>query len=134
MPGYINASLHKCHHPDPACAEHAPHTCNPPVYGSKSRYIEETGDIPSFSPKDVNHLQQLGVTPLYYSISMGLTLIMPVNVLASEQTQAAAETADKIIKLHNYCTPHPEATLRYHVSDMILNIHIDASYLSEREA
>jgi hypothetical protein len=29
---------------------------------------------------------------------------------------------------------HPEATLRYHASDMILNIHSDASYLSEREA
>jgi hypothetical protein len=33
-----------------------------------------------------------------------------------------------------YCTTHPEATLRYHASDMILNIHSDTSYLSEREA
>jgi hypothetical protein len=38
------------------------------------------------------------------------------------------------IKLLNYCTTHPEATLRYHASYMILNIHNDASYLSEREA
>jgi hypothetical protein len=59
---------------------------------------------------------------------------MPVNVLASEKTRATAATADKIIKLLNYCTTHPEATLRYHASDMILNIHSDASYLSEREA
>jgi hypothetical protein len=29
---------------------------------------------------------------------------------------------------------HPEATLRYHASDMILNIHSEASYISEREA
>jgi hypothetical protein len=29
---------------------------------------------------------------------------------------------------------HPEATSRYHASDMISNIHSDASYLSEREA
>jgi hypothetical protein len=58
---------------------------------------------------------------------------MPVKVLASEQTATAA-TADKIIKLLNYCITHPEATLRYHASDMILNILSDASYLSEREA
>jgi hypothetical protein len=59
---------------------------------------------------------------------------MLVNVLASEQTRATAATVDKIIKLLNYCTTHPEATLRYHAPDMILNIHSDASYLSEREA
>jgi hypothetical protein len=45
-----------------------------------------------------------------------------------------ADTADKIIKLLNYCTTYPEATLYYHASDMILNIHSDASHLSEREA
>jgi hypothetical protein len=85
------------------------------------------------SPKDVNHLQQLVGTLLYYARAVDPALIMPVNVLASEQTRATAVTADKIIKLLNYCTTHPEATLRYHASDMILNIHSDASYLSERE-
>jgi hypothetical protein len=59
---------------------------------------------------------------------------MPVNVLFPEQTKSTSATADKIIKLINYCTTHPEATFRYHASDMILNIHNDASYLSEREA
>jgi hypothetical protein len=38
------------------------------------------------------------------------------------------------MKLLNYCTTHPEATLRYHASYMVLNIHSGASYLSEREA
>jgi hypothetical protein len=52
---------------------------------------------------------------------------MPVNLLASEKTKSTAETADKIIKLLNYCTTHPDATLQYHASDMILNIQSDAS-------
>jgi hypothetical protein len=59
---------------------------------------------------------------------------MSVNALASEQTRSTSDTAGKNIKLLNYCTTHPEATLRYHAYDMILNIHSDASYLSEREA
>jgi hypothetical protein len=62
------------------------------------------------------------------------TLVIPVNVLASEQTKSTAETEGEIIKLLNYCTTPPEATLRYHASDMILNIRSYASYLSEREA
>jgi hypothetical protein len=54
------------------------------------------------------------------------TLILPVNVLASEQTNATTATADKVIKLLDYCATHPEAKLRYRASYMIFNIHIDA--------
>jgi hypothetical protein len=59
---------------------------------------------------------------------------MPINVLASEQSNATYNTADKVIKLLNYCNTHPETKKRYHASDMILHIHSDASYLSENEA
>jgi hypothetical protein len=59
---------------------------------------------------------------------------MPINVLASEKTRATAYTADKVIKLLNYCNTHPETKIRYHASDMILYIHSDASFLSERDA
>jgi hypothetical protein len=82
----------------------------------------------------VTRLQQLGGTLLYYALAVDPTLIMPVNVLASEQTKATAATVDKIIKLLNYSNTHPEAALHCHASDMILNINSEASYLSEREA
>jgi hypothetical protein len=59
---------------------------------------------------------------------------MPINVLASEQSTATHVTADKVIKLLNYCNTHPETKIRYHSSHMILHIHSDASYLSEDEA
>jgi hypothetical protein len=62
------------------------------------------------------------------------TLIMPINVLASEQSNDTEVTADKVIKLLNYCNTHPETKIRYNASDMILHIHSDASYLSENEA
>jgi hypothetical protein len=59
---------------------------------------------------------------------------MPTNVLASEQSAATNVTADKVIKLLNYCNTHPESKIRHHSSEMILHIHSDASYLSEDEA
>jgi hypothetical protein len=69
-------------------------------------------------------------TLLYYARAVDPTLIMPINVLASEQSNATEVTADKVIKLLNYYNTHPETKIRYHASDMILHIHSDASYLS----
>jgi hypothetical protein len=82
IPVYINTALHTYQHTTPAHEEHAPHKWNPPVYGAKTQYIEEAEDSPSLSPKDVNCLQQLGVTLLYHSRAFYPTLTMPVNVLA----------------------------------------------------
>jgi hypothetical protein len=71
---------------------------------------------------------------LYYVRDVDPTLIMPINVLASEKSRATAIPADNIIKLLNYCNTQPETKIRYHASGMILHIHSDASYLSEKEA
>jgi hypothetical protein len=87
-----------------------------------------------FYDKDVNKLKQLTGTLLYYARAVDPTLIMPINVLASEQSKATAVTADKVIKLLNYCNTHPETQIRYHASKIILRIHSDTSYLSEKEA
>jgi hypothetical protein len=104
------------------------------VYCATTQHVEEPEDSPPLSQKEFNRIQQLGGTLLYDARAVDTTLIMPVNALASEQTKATSATADKIIKLINYYTTHPEATLRYNASDMILNIHSHASYISEREA
>jgi hypothetical protein len=96
--------------------------------------VENETTSPALSAKDVNKLQQLTGTLLYYARAVDPTLIMPINVIASEQSKATADTADKVIKLLNYCNTHPETKIRYHASDMILYIHSDASYLSDREA
>jgi hypothetical protein len=134
IPGYIKAALHKYQHAAPTRPEHAPHTWNPPVYGAKTQYVNNEATSPALSAKDVNKLQQLMGTLLYYARVVDPTLIMPINVLASENSKATADTLDKVIKLLNYCNTHPETKIRYHASDMILYIHSDASYLSEREA
>jgi hypothetical protein len=134
MPGYIKAALHKYQHPAPAHPEHAPHTWNPPIYGAKTQFVDEPTPSPAISDKDVDKLQQLTGTLLYYARAVDTTLIMSINVLASEQSNATEVTADKVIKLLNYCNTHPETKILYHASCMILHIHSDASYLSENEA
>jgi hypothetical protein len=96
--------------------------------------VNETTPSPALSDKYVNKLEQRTGTLLYYARAVDPTLIMSINVLASEQSNATEVTADKGIKLLNYCNTHPETKIRYHASDMILHINSDASYLSENEA
>jgi hypothetical protein len=85
MPGYIKAAVHKYQHATPARPEHAPHTWNPPIYGAKTQFVKDKTISPALSDKDINKLQQLTGTLLYYSRAGDPTLIMPINVLPSEQ-------------------------------------------------
>jgi hypothetical protein len=112
MPGYSKAALHKYQHPAPARPEHAPHGWNPPMYGAKTQFVSDPTTSPALSDKDVNKLQQLTRTLLYYTRAVDPTLIMPINMLASEQSNATEVTGDKVIKLISYCNTHPESKIR----------------------
>jgi hypothetical protein len=70
--------------------------------------VRDPKPSPAISDKDFNKLQQLTGTLLYYERAVDPTLIMPINILASEQSNATEVTANKVIKLLNYCNTHPE--------------------------
>jgi hypothetical protein len=59
---------------------------------------------------------------------------MPLNDIATEQTNATEKMQAATNQLLDYLATHPDATIRYHTSDMILHIHSDASYLSVSNA
>ena len=48
-----------------------------------------------------------------------------------QQTSATDNTLKRTEDLLDYAATHPNARVRYRASDMILQIHTDASYLSE---
>jgi hypothetical protein len=53
------------------------------VYGAKTQFMSDPTPSPIISDKDVNKLQQLTGTLLYYARAFDPTLITPINVLAS---------------------------------------------------
>jgi hypothetical protein len=57
-----------------------------------------------------------------------------ISNLDSQQATATEDTSTKLLQLPNYCATHPNATIHYHTSDMILNIQSNAGYLNEPEA
>jgi hypothetical protein len=59
---------------------------------------------------------------------------MPVNDIETEKTTATKKTQTATSQILDYLATHPDATIRFYASDMILHIHSDASYLSVSKA
>jgi hypothetical protein len=59
---------------------------------------------------------------------------MPLNDTATEQTKATEKTQAATNQLLDYFATHPDATIIYHASGMILHIHSNAFYLSVSNA
>jgi hypothetical protein len=55
---------------------------------------------------------------------------MLLNEISTEQTTATEKTQTVAGQILDYLATHPDATIRFYASDMILHIHSDSSYLS----
>jgi hypothetical protein len=67
---------------------------------------------------------------LFYARAIDSTLLTAIGELATEQSQATKTTMEKLTQLLNYCASHPNSTVRFTASDMLLAVESDASYLS----
>lgn len=65
---------------------------------------------------------------------MDITVLTALSSIASEQAKATEATKKHVAQLLDYLGTQPEARIPFYPSDMILNVHSDASYLSERNA
>jgi hypothetical protein len=54
---------------------------------------------------------------------------MPLNDIATEHTNVMKKTQAAKNQMIDYFTTHPDATIRYQASDMILYIHSDSPYI-----
>jgi hypothetical protein len=54
---------------------------------------------------------------------------MALSTITSKQAKGTENTMVKTKQLLDYLAMHPDAAVHFHASDMILNIHLDASHL-----
>ena len=59
---------------------------------------------------------------------------MALSAIAAQQSAPTEETLARVNQFLDYMWTHPDAKIRYRASDMILNVHSDASYLSALKA
>ena len=71
---------------------------------------------------------------LFYAHSVDSTFLVGLNTIAIQQSSAKENTLKITEELLDYAATHPDAKIRYKESDTILQIHTDASYLSEPKA
>ena len=83
------------------------------------------------TPAQIKHVQQVVGTLLYYSRAVDPTLAAALSAIAARQSQGTKAVMEACRQLLDYAATHPNATIRYCASDMILALDTDGSYLSE---
>jgi hypothetical protein len=133
MPGYVSNVLSKFQHDAPKHPQHNPYRYFTPVYGAKTHYAT-TDETPPLAAQQCLTMKKVTVSVLCYARAVYPTVLMPLIVIATEQTKVTEKTQAATNQLLDYLSTHPDATIRYHASNMILHIHSDASYLSVSNA
>jgi hypothetical protein len=134
MPGYVKKQLLKYKHPMPTKPVHCPWEPTPIQYGSKTQDCLPQDDSPLLDNDGIKLIQQVVGSFLYYCRATDPTIPVALNELASLQTAATENTMKRCKHFLDYMATHPDAKIRYYASDMVLNVHSDASYLSVANA
>jgi hypothetical protein len=103
-------------------------------YGAKVQFAAPVDTSTPLTNAEKLKLQQVSGCLLYYARAVDPTMLMALSTLASAQAKGTAATADAMHQLLDYCATHPDTEVRFHSSDMVLQVSSDASYLSEPAA
>lgn len=114
--------------------QYSPYPVNPKKYGKDAQLPIPCDDTPILNAADKKEVEQIVGSVLYYARAVDLTTLVGLSSIASQQAKATATTHKLCRHMLDYLATNPTATIRYYASKMILNIHSDASYLSEPNA
>jgi hypothetical protein len=134
IPGYVQNVLQRFAHPDPDRPQHSPSPWKTVTYGAKIQYADLPDDSTPLTPPEVTRLQEVISTLLFYARAVNSTMLVALGTIATSQTKGTEATAEASTHFLNYCATHPDATIRFHKSDTILQLDSDASYLSKPRA
>ena len=134
MPGYVQHALKKFQYD--ITSTQKPMDALHPYKATKKHGLpmtHPTDNSAKLSPHAIKHLQQIVGTFLFYSRAVDPTMLTALSIIATEQTQGTNTTKEKAEHFLKYATSHPNTTIKYYKSNMVLKIHSDASYLSEHQ-
>ena len=114
--------------------QHCPYSPEPKKYGAEAQSPLQQDTSRKLTEKEIKQVQKIVGSILYYARAVDMTVLMALSSIASEQTKGTKRTLEKAYQVLDYLASHPDAVVRFRASDMVLNIHSDASYLSEPNA
>ena len=121
MPGYIHKALHRFQHVAPKCQQHSPSAWSAPAYGASQQFAAPEDSSDPLNDTEIKHVQAVTGTLLYYARAVDNTMLLALNRIALAKT--TQKRAQAVTHLFNYAATHPNATIRYHKSDMIIYGH-----------
>jgi hypothetical protein len=72
--------------------------------------------------KEIKCIQKIFGSILYYAPTVDMTVLMALITIASKQAKGTEQMMEKALQVLDYLATHPNATLHFRASDMILNI------------
>ena len=129
MNGFVKRALKKYNHPPPKRPQHSPHEWTQPVYGRRqAQQATQPAPSPLLGPDGIKRTQGIAGTFNYYS-EIDPCIKPALNEIATEQSAPTEITHKRTHRLMDYLSTYPNATIRYHASDMVLVFETDAAYL-----
>lgn len=126
MPGSVQAALQRLNHPLPKQPIHAP---------SKFIVLQYRAKLQTNDNDNARHSQRNRPNSSNRCIMPKLlTLFHILNTLESKQTKATQKNVALIQHFFNYCATHPDTEIKSTAGNMLLKVHMGASYLGETEA
>jgi hypothetical protein len=129
MPGYISNVLSKFQHDTPII-----HNIPCPGMSHLSTQNATKDETTPLMAQQCLTIQKVTGSVLYYARAVDPTVLVPRNDITTEQSKATEKTQATMNQLLDYLATHPNTTIRYHATYMILHIHSDDSYLSVSNA
>jgi hypothetical protein len=118
----------------PTCPQHCPYAPTPKQYGKAAQTPLPLDISPKLSPKEIKEIQCVIGSIQYYARAVDIPVLMALSLIAIEQLNGTTNTMEKAKQLLDYLATYPDATICFKALDMIMNVHYDASYLSESNA
>jgi hypothetical protein len=134
MPSYVKKKLQEYHHIVSKCNQTCPYTPAPKQFGSEAQSPLPPDLSPKLDKAGIKKVQKNVGSILYYARAINMTVLVALSTITAEQTIAMEHTLAKCTQMLDYLVHNVAAKVRFHSSDMILNIHSDTSYLSESKA
>ena len=134
MPGYIEKALKRFQHPTPDEPEDAPAAWEAPKYGAKVQFADLPDNSRKLTPPECKRVQEVSGTLLFVARAVDCTMLVALGDIATQQANGTEATMEAVTQLLNYAATHPDPMVRFHRSDMQLEVATDSSYLSVSKA
>jgi hypothetical protein len=133
MPNYVQKTLKQFQH-KAVKQQHVPYQSTPIQNGANEQYATQELETPLLDNKAKWFIQQVCGKFLFFSRAVDSTLLCPISAIASQSSKPTEDTMQQTLQLLDYLATQEGAVLSYHVSNMVLAVHSNASYLSKSKA